>query len=159
MIALEIVDVKDFMNKLLKTEVFDHFLLQEATIQSVATFQIDGTVKIEVWPEEPHRFFPFEQLKTQCFDLIKGKQTPSYFKFVFLLSEENLEKTLASLKSPFTIEDVTAVSMNLRFSNQKLILTTGVSYRIFTMDKSFENEWDRMVSVFLKKNEIPYVSA
>ena len=30
MIALELTDIKNFMNKLLRSEVFDHFLLQEA---------------------------------------------------------------------------------------------------------------------------------
>ena len=32
MIALKIAEVKDFMNKLLCQDVFDHFLIQEAVI-------------------------------------------------------------------------------------------------------------------------------
>lgn len=32
MIAIQLLQVKDFMNKLLRTDLFDHFLLSEATI-------------------------------------------------------------------------------------------------------------------------------
>ena len=44
MIALELTDIKTFMNKLLRTEVFDHFLLQEAMITSSATYTINGQI-------------------------------------------------------------------------------------------------------------------
>ena len=39
MIALELTNIKDFMNKLLKTETFDHFLLQEAVLSSAAIYR------------------------------------------------------------------------------------------------------------------------
>lgn len=74
-------------------------------------------------------FLPFEQVRPQCFDLIKGKRTPSYFKFVFLLSPKNLERTLLSTHSSFTPEDITGMFINLKFQQKKLLLTTGISYR------------------------------
>ena len=99
MIALELTDIKDFMNKLLRTEVFDHFLLQEAIITSSATYSINGQItkgfyseeEIEELHLEGCRFLPFSMLKTNCFDLIKGKKTPSAFRFVFLLSPKIME--------------------------------------------------------------------
>ena len=42
MLALKLTEVKDFMNKLLRSETFDHFLLQEAVIASAANYVIDG---------------------------------------------------------------------------------------------------------------------
>ena len=36
MISIELTDTKDFMNKLLRTEIFDNFLLQEAVITKAA---------------------------------------------------------------------------------------------------------------------------
>lgn len=33
MISIELTDTKDFMNKLLRTEIFDNFLLQEPSSQ------------------------------------------------------------------------------------------------------------------------------
>ena len=44
MIAIQLLQVKDFMNKFLKTEIFDHFLLQEGIVVSFASYVIDGTI-------------------------------------------------------------------------------------------------------------------
>ena len=52
MIALELTDIKDFMNKLLRTEVFDHFLLQEAVITSGASYVIDGHITKGYYTDE-----------------------------------------------------------------------------------------------------------
>ena len=45
MIALKIAEVKDFMNKLLCQDVFDHFLIQEAIITTNVSCHIDGTLQ------------------------------------------------------------------------------------------------------------------
>lgn len=42
MIALQIKEIKSFMGKLLGTECFDSFLLEEAVITTYNTFRIDG---------------------------------------------------------------------------------------------------------------------
>ena len=90
------------------------------------------------------------------FDLIKGRRTPSYFKFVFLLSPKNLERTLLSTHSSFTPEDITGMFINLKFQQKKLLLTTGISYRIFSVDKSLDQEWDSLVKRFLTAHEISF---
>lgn len=164
MIALELTDVKNFMNKLLRSEVFDHFLLQEAVITSGATYTINGQITKGFYSEEElsafhlegYRFLPFSMLKTNCFDLIKGKKTPSAFRFVFLLSPENMEKTINAVGSSYTPSDVTGMYINLKYQNQLLILTTGIAYSLFSTDKTLETEWDRMVIKFLTQHEIEY---
>ncbi len=164
MIALELTDIKDFMNKLLRTEVFDHFLLQEAMITSGATYTINGQITKGFFSEEEidelHlngcRFLPFSMLKTNCFDLIKGKKTPSAFRFVFLLSPKNMEKTIAAVGSSYTPSDVTGMYINVKYQNQLLSLTTGIAYNTFSTDKTLELEWDKMVMKFLKQHEIAF---
>ena len=47
MIALQIKEVKSFMGKLLGTECFDSFLLEEAVITTYNTFHIDGRINRE----------------------------------------------------------------------------------------------------------------
>jgi len=42
MTALKISNVKEFMNILLLSETFDHFLLSEASITTFATMILDG---------------------------------------------------------------------------------------------------------------------
>lgn len=164
MIALELTDIKDFMNKLLRSEVFDHFLLQEAVITSAATYNINGQITKGFYSEEEidelhlHdcRFLPFSMLRGNCFDLIKGKKTPSAFRFVFLLSPANMAKTIQAVGSSYNPSDITGMYINLKYQNQLLSLTTGIAYNIFSTDKTLENEWDKMVMKFLKQNEIAY---
>lgn len=164
MIALELTNIKSFMNKLLTTTTFDNFLLQEAIIQSSAAFVIDGHLQKGFYSQEEleelhltrDNVLPFSMLRANCFDLIKGKKAPSSFKFVFMLSSDNLEKTLNSLGSSYTIHDLSGVFMNIKYPNQLLTLTTGISYRIFSTDKSLEQEWDKLVMKFLKQHEISF---
>lgn len=166
MIVLKLADTKDFMNKLLRSEVFDHFLLQESVITGSVSYTINGQITKDFFSkeelEELHlegcRFLPFSMLRTNCFDLIKGKKTPSSFRFIFLLSPENMKKTIASVGSSYTPSDVTGMYMNLKYQNRQLTLTTGISYSIFSTDKTLDAEWDKMVMKFLKQHEIPFES-
>ena len=45
--------------------------------------------------------------------------------------------------------------INLKFQQKKLLLTTGISYRIFSVDKS-DQEWDSLVKRFLTAHEISF---
>lgn len=164
MIALQLSEIRVFMNKLLCTEIFDNFLLQEASIHGNISYNIEGAIHTDFYSEdelaEEHltglSFIPYGKVRTQCFDLIKGKRTPSFFKFVLLLSPENLAKTLQQSGSSFTPSDISAAYLNLKFQNNQLVLTTGISYRIFTTDKSFDYEWDNLIKRFLKSHAIAF---
>ena len=128
MIALKIAEVKDFMNKLLCQDVFDHFLIQEAVITTNVSCHIDGTLQKDFYTLEELEeqnltglfFVPYGLLRSSCFNLIKGKKTPSYFKFSLLLSPENLKRTLSQTGSSFTENDISAVFLNIRFQNGEL---------------------------------------
>lgn len=164
MIALQLPEVRVFMNKLLCTEIFDNFLLQEASIQGSISYHIEGALHKDFYSSEELEtehltglsFIPYGKIRTQCFDLIKGKRTPSFFKFVLLLSPDNLEKTLQQTGSAFSTQDVSAAFINLKFQNNQLVLTTGISYRIFTTDKSLDHEWDQLIKRFLKNHAIVF---
>ncbi len=164
MIALQLTDIKDFMNKLLRSDTFDHFLLQEAVIRSTAAYTIDGRIsnagyssaELEELGLSGHPALPFSMLRGNCFDLIKGKKTPVFFQFVFLLSPDNLARTLAATHSSYTVNDISGICLNLKYQNNLLTLTTGISYRIFSTDKELESEWDKMLPKFLAKNGIAF---
>lgn len=164
MIALNIPEIKDFMNKLLYSELFDNFLMQEAVIQGSMTWSANGSLNTDFYsPEELEEnglsglaFLPFGQVRPQCLALIKGKRAPAYFKFVFLLSPKNLARTLEQTKSSFTPADISGMFVNLKFQQGRLLLTTGISYRIFSPDKSLEYEWDQLMKRFLKNHELSF---
>ncbi len=164
MISVSILDVKEFMNILLRSNAFDSFLLSEGTITTYMAFHLDGHCKADFFsPEdEPYeqitqeRYVPFSLVRPACFNLIKGRRTPSSFQFVLQLSSENQRKTLASIGSSIPAEDVTGMYLNLRYQNQQLICTTGISCRVFSLDKSLEQSWDGMVKRFLKARQIAF---
>ena len=164
MIVVQIKNIKNFMNYLLLNDMFDHFLLQEATIVNGASYVIDGHVNKELYNTEELEnlgvtdldFFPYDQIRQKCLMIVKGKNTPGYFKFVFLLSPSNLANTLSSIESTYTPLDISGMFLNIKFQNGQLTLTTGISYKTFNIDKSLDNEWDRLVRIFLTKNNIDF---
>ena len=163
-LALASTNKKDFMNKFLKTEIFDHFLLQEGIVVSFASYVIDGTITKGFYTDteaeelgiKTFHFLPFSMLRPRIFDLIKGKKAPSSFKFVLMLSPENQKRTMERIGSSYTPADISAMSMNIKFQNQMLTLTTGISYRIFSTDKTLEPEWDKFVRQFLSQHDISF---
>ena len=164
MIALELTNIKEFMNTLLRSEVFDHFLLQEAVIVNGATHIIDGHIAPGFYTEEEAEslgieglsILPYSMLRGNCFDIIKGKKTPASFKFILMLSPSNLERTIKASGTSFTPNDITGVLFNIKYQNQLITLTTGVSYAIFSPDKSLESYWDNAIKKFLFQNGIDY---
>ena len=52
MIALKLTDIKTLMNQLLCSELFDNFLLAEASIAKDATFHIDGHINASYYSTE-----------------------------------------------------------------------------------------------------------
>jgi len=161
MIAIEIASMKNFMNQLLSTNTFDGFLLEEATISTMNTFSIDGHMNAGFFPAEeqdkehlPYAFRPWSEIRGLCFDLIKGKHTPLFFKFVLQLKPENMLKLLSQKEGSF--EQVKAFVLNIRYDGSKAILTTGTSYYTFVMDKEADLIWDNSLAAYLDKKGIGY---
>lgn len=164
MIALSILDVKEFMNILLRTDTFDSFLLREGSITTCMSYRLDGRAKADFFSPEDEGYglvsqeshVPFSLVRPVCFDIIKGKRTPSSFQFVFQLSSKNQQRTVSSIHSSFSSEEVSGMYLNLKYQNQQLVCTTGISCHIFSMDKSLEQAWDDMVQLFFRKRHIAF---
>lgn len=164
MIALKLTDKKTFINQLLCSEIFDHFLLPEASISKDASFTIDGHINSSFYSkeelEEQHltkdSILPYSNLRPICYQLIRGCRAPAYFKFVFMLSPENMANTLACSESGFTSNDVKGIFINLTFQNGTILLTTGISYTVFSANHILDQEWDVLIKKFLTKNAVTY---
>ena len=88
--------------------------------------------------------------------MIRGKQTPLGFKFVFSLAPHNIEKLLIQKQLDFRPEDVQGLYLNIRFNQDGLFCITGTSLKTFSMDKSLEQAWDEMVQKFFTKKQIDW---
>lgn len=159
MIALALTDVKECMSKLLLSETFDPFYFIEGEIVTYSTFSIDGFLRKEFFDAEdaPQREYAlWKDVREFCFSIIKGKHTPLSFKFILGLSNSNIEKLLLQQELDFKPQDVRGLYINLKFDGQNLQCITGTAMNLFTMDKSLEQAWDKMVQKFFTQKEIKY---
>lgn len=159
MLALRILDLKDFTGKLFIRDVFNHFYFVEASFTTFITYSLDGRLQKEFYDSEnrPERMYCYwEEIKPQCYSIIKGKRTPLHFKIVFQLSRKNLEKLLNQSGLPFAPDDVFGLYLNCQFDGEHLTCTTGTSLRSFSLDKSLDRIWDDMIKRFFRQKEIPF---
>ncbi len=165
MIARKISDVRKFMSGFLIGNMLDNFRLAEAVITTFCTFTIDGRLERRFFGEAeetddqpenaknrgPADLVAWKDVRERCFDLIRGKRTPLFFRFVFFSSAESASALLRQNGLALPEDQVPGLCLNLRYSGMELYLTTGTSYRTFTMDKTADRIWDEYVDAFLKK--------
>lgn len=158
MISLKLTNRKAFMKHLLLLETFDHFLFIEGEITTFNRFSIDGYLQKDFFEEDtPATEFAFwKQLREFCFSIIRGKQTPLNFKFIFSLSPENIAKLISQKQLTFQPEQVQGLYLNIRFNGNELQCVTGTSLKTFSMDKSLEQAWDTMIQNFFSQKEIEF---
>lgn len=164
MIALKIMNIKQFMGKLLGSEDFDAFLLEEASISTYNTFRIDGHQNrefytAEEWDDQTIRPYDFSAWKTMrpiCFDLIKGTRTPSAFRFVLHLIPSHVDSILQNGDTAVTSQQIKALVLNIKYDGTGLTLVTGTAFHTFLMDKTPDALWDQAVRRFLSQKSIAY---
>lgn len=160
--VFQLLEKNTFMSLLLKGNIFDSFLLSQATIHAAVNFQVDGRLHKDFYSKEEIEqkqladldAMPYRELRPLFFSLIRGHHTPSYFQFVLMLSPANLENTIRSCGTKQPPSDIGAAFFNITYKEGQLLLTSGISYSSFTLDKSFEKEWDSYAAKFLKKHGI-----
>lgn len=164
MISLKITNIKQFMGKLLATEDFDSFMLEEAVISTYNTFTIDGRqnrnfYNSEEWEDKeirPYEFSAWKQIRPICYSLIKGKHTPCAFKFTLHLIPDYVASILKNGDTSVTIQQIRALALNIKYDGTDLTLITGMSFHTFVMDKSVDALWDNAIRQFLVKRDISY---
>ena len=160
MISLNMIEVKVFMSKLLASNTFDSFLLREMELQTFTGFTITGQLneaffsKDELEVREEQKAVSWGDVRQIAFSMIKGNKTPLSLKIVFQLPNKQCEALLESIGGRFRLEDIGGLYFNIRFEKGELRVITGTAIKTFTMDKTLEQEWDRMVKEILKEQGI-----
>lgn len=163
MIALQIQEIKHFMNQLLTTDQFHPFCLVEAHITKDVPFHIDGTLVLNNLDQDKKDdyetnklvFIPFMQIQSLLFQLIKGSTTPSFMKFVLKL-HPSLQKDPAFTTIYHSSSESDSFFLNIVFLNGNLQLTSGFSSNYIFQDNFISKEWDNSLKCFLKNCKIFY---
>ncbi len=163
MIALQISSMKQFMNHLLIADTFEPFLLEEAVIGTASTFTIDGHINKAFFdndeensPEQKYELRPWSELKGLCFDLIKGKRTPLFFRFVFHLMPQKAAALLEKENCGLDLSQVKALVLNIRYDGTKAVLTTGTAFHTFVLSREADVVWDKALKKYLSGKGIAY---
>lgn len=150
MVCLKIKSTKEFMQKFLMTEAFADFLLMEAKVDTFVSYMIDGYVRKEFYTrgeretQELPEYAPWESVRPQVVQLIKGKRTPLLMKLVLAYAPEKARACLREDEGTAGSENfVKYLLCTVKYENGAITLTGGVSYQGFTMDKNPEKCWDK----------------
>lgn len=153
---MQISSMKQFMNHLLVADTFEPFLLEEAVIGTACTFHIDGHVNSEFFAgdEDPSEqdsfeFRPWGKVKGLCFDLIKGRRTPLFFRFVLHLMPDKAAALLEKENCDVEPSQVKALVLNIRYDGTKATLTTGTALHTFHLSKMPDAIWDKALCRYL----------
>ncbi len=162
MLSIQIQDVKEFMNQLLRADLFHPFYLWEASIKTGVSYHIDGrlnedfynTDELEALPQTD--YISWTQIKPQIFSMIKGSKTPLSMKIILMLSKAGTNQLLNKYNLPLSDENINGLFLNIYYDGTNLSCTTGVSYRTFTLDKRLETVFEESIQTFLRSAGIAY---
>lgn len=161
MISTKITNLKIFTSHLLVKDTFAKFYLVESQIHTHSVFTINGHINPSYFSADEREnltgaeYNEWRMLRPVCYEIIKGKNLPSYFKFIFRLDDETSHDLLRELPD-FKETDIDGLYINIKYENGSLTLTTGTSLKIFTLDKSLDKAFDSFLIHFLDSNSIEY---
>lgn len=136
------------MNKLLKSELFDNFLVREAVLHTAFKSILDGHRNIDFYNTDEQEglsdYLNWGEMRPYVYHIITGSKSPSYFKIILSTNQ---------VKTAAISTDVDTFFVNITFKNGEIQVSTGVAYKTFTLDKSPEKIWDEKIKQFLFKYE------
>ena len=164
MISCKITELKNFMSRLLTTDCFDMFLLEQAIITTYNTFTIDGHMEKEFYTSEewnepsirPYSFSCWSDIRPICFSLIKGRKTPASMKYILRLKPEAMQTIFSNEDVSIPDRFIDALIVTIRYNSNGMSCTTGISFCDFLPDKTPERIWDKAFLQFLDKAGISY---
>ena len=137
---------KEFMTKLLKSELFDSFEVKEIVIHTAFKLIIDGKRNMDYFDtlndETYSKLLTWGEVRKNVYELMQGNKMPTYFKIIL---GTNTDKT-TSIST-----DVSAFYLNIHFKENQITCSTGTSYKTFTLDQSADTLWDEKMKHFLFK--------
>lgn len=143
----DITNRKEFMAKLLKSDLFDTFEVREVIAHMAFKMILSGERNEDYFNDintdtSLSHFLAWGDIRKHVYELMLGNKLPTYFKIIL---STNTEKTTSL--SP----DASTFYLNITFKDNQISCSTGMAYKTFTLDKSSEQLWDERIKNFLFK--------
>ncbi|MEG0388587.1 MAG: DUF5721 family protein [Niameybacter sp.] len=134
------------MNKLLKSDLFDGFLVREVVMHTAFKSILDGHRNIDFYNTDDQEglseYLNWGELRPYAYHIIIGTKSPSYFKIILCTNDQ---------KTAAISDQADTFFVNITFKAAEIQVSTGVAYKTFTLDKSPEKLWDEKIKHFLFK--------
>ncbi|MCR5440612.1 MAG: DUF5721 family protein [Lachnospiraceae bacterium] len=161
MVLLAIDSSKDFMGKLLASDAFDSFLLQEANIITSVTHTLNGRIHPDFYTEEERishteEFISWSEIRPLIFESVKGRNTPLSLRLTLCLKSGATDALMQKKNPEAANAGLRALVANIRFENGAVNIMTGTSYDSFVLDRSAEEIWDEAFRQFLASRDISF---
>lgn len=163
----QIEDAKEFLGDLMTNEKYDSFYLFEARIKSDLDYYVNGKRNMEYPRNEDERgargakesngetgfhenesYICWKDIKDTLRLLMGEEQLPLSLKLILMFHRDNITRLIEMNNLPLAPEDVGALFYNVYLERGELSVTTGISLKVFTMDKTLEHLWDESVGKY-----------
>ena len=158
--ALKVEDIRSFTRALFMQDCFDGFLLGEAEFSTFCSFSVDGRVERswftdeELEKEQIEAYVRWGRVRELCFQLIRGRKTPSSFRITLRLAPGERERFLREAGYAVDAEQIGSFLLNLRFEKGELSCVSLASLNCFPPERSLEEAWDQWAQRFFRGYEL-----
>lgn len=160
MLSIRIPNQKDFTTRLFAQEDFDDLLLDSAVFRVYADYTIDGHINSSYFDQdagEPNQsFLPWAKYRPVCFQMIKGNRKPTYFKLVFRMNDAHCRQFEQHAGISLDSLSVSALFLNIRYDNNIILITTGVSLKSFSMDCIVETAFEQYILQYFRNKKLEF---
>ena len=140
----DISNNREFMSKLLKSDLFDSFEVREILLHTAFKMILDGKRNTDYFDSSDEtwgsQYLTWGEMRRYVYELIQGQKSPTYFKIVLATNHE---------KTMLLSQDASAFNLNIQFKENHITCSTGTSYKLFTLDQSVDKIWDKQIETFL----------
>ena len=136
------------MGRLFREGAFDAFEVRGLEVGTFTNFQVSGALdrSFEDAPEAGPAHCAWERIKPFAVAFIKGKKRPKVIKITLAHPSEDTARIHTNAAALF---------LNINYENNEAQLSTAVSQRNFSLDKSVDGAWDDYIEAFFASNNIP----
>lgn len=140
MLGITMTQLKPLTSLLFLQESFDDFDLAEARFVTEFSAEFDGRL-----PEEGENpaYIKWGRLRPLAFQLIRGETLPKSFSLVLVYPREKTRSLLLAAGREPSHEDLPSLFLNIRYRQEQMMLTTGISEKSFYPDFELPRLWDQ----------------
>ena len=150
--AFEVIDVKEFTKGLFMSDTFNNMSVVEAEFITFVKYSINGKINKSYFDDTPEDdYCLWGSIRQICFEIIKGKRTPTAFKLVLKFPEKFTKEWIGENTTKGVEADM---YLNIRYMDKKLHLISSFSPKIFSVEKNLSDLFDKFVADMFRKLNI-----